>query len=61
MGKCSAIPKTSRDAMIKAVKDMRKAYGSIDMDAAMRKQVGQACTQGAQGIKQSMAGLGCGS
>ncbi|CAN5922757.1 hypothetical protein BH11MYX3_BH11MYX3_35990 [soil metagenome] len=61
MGKCSAIPKASRDAMLKAVKDMRKAYGSIDMTSDMRKQVGQACTQGAQGIKQSMAGLGCGS
>ncbi len=61
MGRCSAIPQTSRDAMIKAAKDMRKAYGSVDMTPELRKQVSQACTQGAQGIKQSMAGLGCGS
>ncbi len=61
MGRCKALPQQSRDAMLQAVKQMRQGYGAMQMTPAISQQLTQACKQGDDAIKQSMASLGCGS
>ncbi|MBL0214340.1 MAG: hypothetical protein IPQ07_10675 [Myxococcales bacterium] len=59
MAKCDKLPAQSRDAMKQAVQQMRKTYSSMKLTGAMRKQLVDACVQGDEASKQSIAGLGC--
>jgi serine/threonine protein kinase len=59
MGKCKVLPAQSRKAMLDAVKQLRKSYGSIQWTPEIRQQVSAACKQGSDAMKQAIAAYNC--
>jgi len=60
MGKCKALPETSRQQMQQAADQMRKTYAGIQMPANMMPQMRDSCRQSGDAMKQSMKSFNCG-
>ena len=60
LAKCKQFPAQSRQAMLDAVKQMRQGYANVQLTPDIKKQLVQACTQGASAIKQAVGAYGCG-
>ncbi|MBA3458533.1 MAG: protein kinase [Deltaproteobacteria bacterium] len=60
MGKCKVLPEQSRKAMLDAVKQLRKSYGSIQWTPEISQQVSSACKQGSDAMKQAIEAYNCG-
>ncbi|MBL9016833.1 MAG: hypothetical protein JNL83_21780 [Myxococcales bacterium] len=61
LAKCKQFPEQSRKAMLDAVKQMRQMYSNMQIPESAKQQMTQACTQGADAIKQAVGAYGCGS